>query len=119
LKRCKQNAPPFFDMLFNISKFIAYENYQQQLGEINEIDAYINVEYDKILRAEQNRRRSYERLETLGAKNMSHNITLDSFRNNVIGNRIIHYSNKQIICEEINNSDDDKNCGDEDDDDKE
>ncbi|CAG8751496.1 18983_t:CDS:10 [Dentiscutata erythropus] len=119
LKRCKRNAPPFFDMLFNISKFIAYENYQQQLGEMKEIDAYVNVEYDKILRAEQNRRRSYERLETLGAKNMSNNITIDSFRNNVIGNRIIHYSNKQIICEEINNNDDDKNRGDEDDDDKE
>ncbi|CAG8693926.1 31882_t:CDS:10, partial [Gigaspora margarita] len=86
LKRCKQNASPFFDMFFNLSKFIAYENYQQQLGEVNEIDAYINVEYEKILRAEQNRRRSHEKLEALGTanKNIPHKVTLDGFRSNVV-----------------------------------
>ncbi|CAG8773903.1 28802_t:CDS:10, partial [Racocetra persica] len=55
LKRCKQNAPQFFDMFFNISKFIAYEHYQQQLDEMNEIDAYVNIEYNKLLHAEQER----------------------------------------------------------------
>ncbi|CAG8831899.1 28721_t:CDS:1, partial [Racocetra persica] len=54
------------------------------------------------------RRRSHERLEALGAinKNISHNITLDSFKSNVTGNGIINDSNKQTICEEDYDSDD-------------
>ncbi|CAG8723104.1 14688_t:CDS:2, partial [Cetraspora pellucida] len=115
LKRCKQNAPPFFDMFFNLSKFIAYEHYQQQLDEMNEIDAYVNIEYNKMLHAEQERRRSHERLEALSAinKNISHNVTLNNFKSNVTGNEVINDSNKQIIFEEDYDSDD-KNSEDDD-----
>ncbi|KAG9292398.1 hypothetical protein G9A89_015268 [Geosiphon pyriformis] len=80
LKKCPQNAAPFFDMFFNLSKFSHYdhqqlqsrirqqllfeENGQETIGiafeNMSEFDNYAEMEYHNLVVADQQNRRRLE-----------------------------------------------------------
>ncbi|CAG8614150.1 8646_t:CDS:10 [Ambispora gerdemannii] len=79
LKRCRQNAPPFFDMFINLTKFIAFDHNQQQwrirqqilagqsaesapeIENMSEFDSFAEIEYNNLVLADQ---RTSQHLET-------------------------------------------------------
>ncbi|CAG8569262.1 5281_t:CDS:10, partial [Ambispora leptoticha] len=95
LKRCRQNAPPFFDMFINLSKFIAFDHNQQQwrirqqiLGQcaedansaseierMSEFDSFVEIEYNNLVLDDQ---RISQRLEQSDESQTSDTTTITS-----------------------------------------